>query len=413
MPSSHHHHHHHAAPSYPTAGLVEIFDAEFKYAAEVDASLITHYPPARLNITRLVFCRNYVAGDAASCAMGDACKFVHADVDMTTLETHPIHVKYAWRAAELCTYPRLPAGEMLAVASPNARDETEQVPSELVLVTRGALARHEHGGAALSHCAHYYFNRMCNRGERCNFIHVVHVDPTVVGDFKRAPARNTQPTTQLHQHHGQHGQHPPAYASFQHQQTAAPAFFSLTSGAAPAVPRVGAFATPTAFAAPQLAAVVSPTAPQPYAAAAPHRHHAHAMQHPHHHASSYGSDHHSSGSFNGRTDSTPSQLLLLVPESAPHVDATPQYAAAAAAPSCHPRALETSGDSHHHHHHLAAMTSSDDTLMAASDEGSSVDVAEAHEEEFAGHHTAAAVAATTRQYRHNPYSLMRVTVWVQ
>ncbi|CUG91808.1 Hypothetical protein, putative [Bodo saltans] len=30
---------------------------------------------------------------------------------------------------------------------------------------------------------------MCNRGERCNFIHVVHVDPNVVGDFKRAPAR--------------------------------------------------------------------------------------------------------------------------------------------------------------------------------------------------------------------------------
>lgn len=170
------------------ADFVEVFDPEYKYVKEVPATSVRHLPPQRLNITRLVFCRNYVPGDALSCSMGDGCKFVHADVDPESLEAHPIHVKYAWRHEDVCTYARLPAGEILRVTAPNNRPPVEEIPSERVLVTRGSLRRDDNT-APPSHCAHYYFNRMCNRGERCNFIHVVHVDPNVVGDFKRAPAR--------------------------------------------------------------------------------------------------------------------------------------------------------------------------------------------------------------------------------
>jgi hypothetical protein len=166
--------------------VTEVFDPTFRFCFEVPTQSLVHLPPARLNITRLVFCRNYAPGDHQSCNMGDGCKFVHADVDFRTLEAHPIHVKYSWRHEDVCTYARLPAGEVLRVTAPNNRPPVEEIASERVLVTRGSLRRQE-GGGTLSHCAHYYFNRMCNRGERCNFIHVVHVDPNVVGDFKRAP----------------------------------------------------------------------------------------------------------------------------------------------------------------------------------------------------------------------------------
>jgi hypothetical protein len=170
---------------------VEVFDPQFKFVKEIPASLVRHLPPARLNITRLVFCRNYVPGQLESCSMGDGCKFVHADVDPESLESHPIHVKYSWRHEDVCTYARLPAGEVLRVTAPNNRPPIEEIASERVLVTRGSL-RFRNPEAVHHHCMHYHQHRMCNRGERCNFIHVVHVDPNVVGDFKRAPFSQSQ-----------------------------------------------------------------------------------------------------------------------------------------------------------------------------------------------------------------------------
>lgn len=169
---------------------VEVFDPEFKFVKEVPAALVVHLPPTRLNITRLVFCRNYKCGEPMSCSMGDGCKFVHADVDPESLEAHPIHVKYAWRHEDLCTYKRLPAGSVLRVTAPNNRPPVEEIPTERILVTQGSL-NHAESAGPLSHCAHYYFNRMCNRGEQCNFVHAVYVDENVVGDFKRAPARTS------------------------------------------------------------------------------------------------------------------------------------------------------------------------------------------------------------------------------
>lgn len=104
---------------------------------EVPVAAIRHLPPARLNITRLVLCRNYrapnmlhVSNDTTSsnnsihynglttlneghnsmnnvnnalsatnslqfgCQMGSSCKFVHADCDYSKLVRHSIHVNY-------------------------------------------------------------------------------------------------------------------------------------------------------------------------------------------------------------------------------------------------------------------------------------------------------------------------------
>lgn len=182
-------------PLPPAAAHVEVFDPEFKFVKEVPASLVVHLPPARLNITRLVFCRHYKPGEPYSCSMNDGCKFVHADVDPETLDAHPIHVKYAWRHEDLCTYKRLPAGAVVRVTAPNNRPPVEEIPSERILVTQGSL-NHAEAVGPLSHCAHYYFNRMCNRGEQCNFVHAVYVDENVVGDFKRAPYRRSKSRSQ-------------------------------------------------------------------------------------------------------------------------------------------------------------------------------------------------------------------------
>jgi flagellum-specific peptidoglycan hydrolase FlgJ len=185
----------------------DIFDAQFKFFVRVPIAKISHLPPPRLNITRLVFCRNYRANDPLSCSMGASCKFVHIDTDVSRLTQHSVHVNYAWRSCEQCTYPRLSQQqhpsveeeEKLAtqqksnkkVKSPSG-ERVEILSSDLLLVTRGSLKLHNGNNSEGTLCAQYSFNRVCNHGEDCNFIHAVFVDPAVVGDFKRAPGKSAK-----------------------------------------------------------------------------------------------------------------------------------------------------------------------------------------------------------------------------
>ncbi|CAJ1988079.1 hypothetical protein conserved [Leishmania donovani] len=170
-----------------TKTTLEVFDPDFKLIYNVPTNCVVHLPPARLNITRLVLCRNYRPHEPQSCAMGSSCKFVHADCNYTKLEAHPIHVNYIWRHETLCTYPRMPAGERLEVVQPDGHSIA--IPSERILLTAGAAAHAEAGKTTLTCCDSYENSGMCNCGERCNFIHAVHVDPNVQGDFKRAPRK--------------------------------------------------------------------------------------------------------------------------------------------------------------------------------------------------------------------------------
>ncbi|RNF03434.1 zinc finger protein family memeber [Trypanosoma conorhini] len=167
---------------------VDVYAPDFSSIISLPVSAIAQVPHASLGVSRLVLCRKYVPGHPESCWKGSMCKFVHADT--TGASQCPIHVNYSWRSVERCTYQRLPPGEMIFVLAPNGREPAETFPSERILVTRGSLNRKSHAGPP-SRCAHYYFNRLCNRGENCNFIHTIHVDPNVEEDFKRAPASNT------------------------------------------------------------------------------------------------------------------------------------------------------------------------------------------------------------------------------
>lgn len=165
--------------------FVSVYDSDFETLLSIPASQVLHRPNPALGVSRLVLCRKFNLENPQSCSKGEMCKFVHADIRKASRCS--IHVNYAWRSLALCTYPRLPAGDEVTVLAPNERSPSEVIPSERILVTRGSTNWREHT-APLSHCAHYYFNRMCNRGKRCNFIHAVHVDPNVQGDFKHAPA---------------------------------------------------------------------------------------------------------------------------------------------------------------------------------------------------------------------------------
>jgi len=134
-----------------------------------------------------VLCRNYyVEGD---CPKGRSCKFVHADVNHKDVKSAPIHVNYAWRSMDLCTYPTLEAGSFVNVLLTNNRLPSEQIPTERILMTIGSLSAVN--GEAAQHCAHYHFNRICNRGEKCHFIHAVYVDPNAADLQKAPPPRQT------------------------------------------------------------------------------------------------------------------------------------------------------------------------------------------------------------------------------
>ncbi|CAD2222335.1 hypothetical protein AGDE_15692 [Angomonas deanei] len=149
LPSIHTNHHN-------NNDITEVFDPTFHYIYEVPTAAVTHLPPAKLNITRLVLCRSYHPSEPHRCLQQHLCKFVHVDCDLTTVPAQPIHVNYIYQRDSSCTYDRLPAGELLEVRLPNGgvnksnnnsnyNNQHEDVfahrsvlvPSERVLVTQG------------------------------------------------------------------------------------------------------------------------------------------------------------------------------------------------------------------------------------------------------------------------------------
>ncbi len=112
-----------------------------------------------------------------ACPKESACPFVHAD--LSGLQPQRIHVNYAWRSVTDIPYEIMPAAEGLPeaieVLAPNNRPPLQLVQRQAILSTRGSQAAAP--GQVLSQCAHFYFNLMCNRGERCLYVHVAHVDP--------------------------------------------------------------------------------------------------------------------------------------------------------------------------------------------------------------------------------------------
>jgi hypothetical protein len=170
-----------AEPVNPETTIQQVYAPCFTHVVNIRQSEIAHLPPASMNVTRLVLCSKYdpTVGEA-SCKMGARCKFVHADT--RAARRHEIHVNYAWRDASEVTYERFAAGQLFEVVAPNGKSIGDVMDSHMALKTKAVATKRR----PLTHCAHYYFNRTCNLGADCQFVHAVFIDPTAK-DHARAP----------------------------------------------------------------------------------------------------------------------------------------------------------------------------------------------------------------------------------
>lgn len=156
---------------------VDVYDADYTAVfLGVPRERVAHIPH-REKADRgkpLLQCGVYEA--TKSCPQADSCPLVHAD--LSGLQPQHIHVNYAWKSVNDIPYDCMPAVEgssSFEVFAPNNRPPMRVIDRQAILTTRGSLAAAP--GQELSQCAHFYFNRMCNRGKNCLYIHAACIDP--------------------------------------------------------------------------------------------------------------------------------------------------------------------------------------------------------------------------------------------
>ena len=158
-----------------------LFTAGFERLVSIPLSGIYHIPQ-KCSAKHLVLCARFdPAQPTNSCPLLDSCTYVHADVSTGT-ECSGAHVNYAWRSLNAVTYSRFAAGRSLRVAPPSTREVIDVMDSSAALKTRALESKR----ATLQHCAHYYFDRCCDLGSECSFVHAVFIDPNA-RPFQRAP----------------------------------------------------------------------------------------------------------------------------------------------------------------------------------------------------------------------------------
>jgi hypothetical protein len=170
-----------AASGYTPALVLGDLDAYYN----IPTARVIQVPERLLPLESLVLCPAFDPAfpSLTECPLGAACRHVHADV--TGLPLIEVHVNYAWRSLEDVAYPRHKEGSTVQVAAPNTHCAIDTMDTGLMLRTRALSAPRR----PLSHCAHYYFNRECNLGCECRFVHAVFIDPgTHPHRLRRAPA---------------------------------------------------------------------------------------------------------------------------------------------------------------------------------------------------------------------------------
>jgi hypothetical protein len=170
-----------AASGYTPALVLGDLDAYYN----IPTARVIQAPERLLPLESLVLCPAFDPAfpSLTECPLGAACRHVHADV--TGLPLIEVHVNYAWRSLEDVAYPRHEAGTVVQVAPPNTHRTIDAIDTGLMLRTHALSAPRR----PLSHCAHYYFNRECNLGCECRFVHAVFIDSaTRPCRLRRAPA---------------------------------------------------------------------------------------------------------------------------------------------------------------------------------------------------------------------------------
>jgi hypothetical protein len=178
-----HQSHHRQPKSESTAETLQVAVlGDVEAYVSLPATRVHQMPAKLLETETLVLCPYFNTVWALdSCPMGTACRLIHADT--AGLKPTEVHVNIAWRSMDQVEYPRHAAGETLHVAAPNSQNPTDIMDSSCVLVTKALSSKRR----PLTHCAHYYFNRQCNLGAECRFVHAVFIDPNA-SFRRRAPA---------------------------------------------------------------------------------------------------------------------------------------------------------------------------------------------------------------------------------
>eukprot|EP00331_Platyophrya_macrostoma_P000845 CAMPEP_0176408784 /NCGR_PEP_ID=MMETSP0127-20121128/2144_1 /TAXON_ID=938130 /ORGANISM="Platyophrya macrostoma, Strain WH" /LENGTH=304 /DNA_ID=CAMNT_0017788109 /DNA_START=54 /DNA_END=968 /DNA_ORIENTATION=- len=185
---------------------IDVYDTDLTFVIlGVAPERVHHRPdaaslvPAAAGLPSYLLCPDYET--EAQCPRGSQCEHFH--VDTTGLVRREIHVNRAYRTLESVKYARVStARATLSVYAPNHRQPVERVDSATLLLTAGSEAALKGEAVSVvdtapdapvdptapSHCAHFYFNRMCNRGRTCRYLHAVHLNPSAA-DGELAPQK--------------------------------------------------------------------------------------------------------------------------------------------------------------------------------------------------------------------------------
>ena len=133
--------------------------------------------------TKLFFCSMF--RKTGQCSNGFYCREVHpamlpppANSAMVELDPSVTCNTVHSRSAPRTAYPRLPTGVVFHLSLPNMQSPLDDVPSEVVFLTKGAkdyydqVMRNESPHVNMQHCAHFSKNGMCCFGQECQFVHV-------------------------------------------------------------------------------------------------------------------------------------------------------------------------------------------------------------------------------------------------
>jgi len=134
--------------------------------------------PVESHIEEIPSCNSPPEQETVVCC--DKSISIKSDEKKTKNARRAAHVNYTWRSLADITNPTLGPGKTINVHHPDGSDAIQVLQSETLLCTRGAEAALADGNVQPAKlCVHFVYNRICQRGARCSFIHVVRVDPSI------------------------------------------------------------------------------------------------------------------------------------------------------------------------------------------------------------------------------------------
>lgn len=157
-----------------------ILDRKKSELITVPKEAISHMPPQHENrrsdkgpIKHPILCDRFHPLNPHSCMKGKNCNRVHAVI--RGCPRKPVHINWAWRSLEECTYPRHAPGRRIEAREPlSAKSGVVDVfDSAFALKTRCVF---DDPSRPAIHCAHFYYGRECHVAGRCDFAHIVYLN---------------------------------------------------------------------------------------------------------------------------------------------------------------------------------------------------------------------------------------------